>query len=184
MACCLFGAKPLPAPMLTYCQPDLLENISIKIEVIYWMRCILTHWPLGNFRHVSFKQILVIDGWGISCEIALIWMSVDFTDDQSTLVQVMTWCRQATSHYLSQYWARFLSPHGITRPHWVKVLDVKGQPFCSCLTQGVKNNKFCMILVIIGSGNGLPPLRQRERKIKFIGIFEDRGPPVRQQAIT
>ena len=31
-----------------------------------------------NFRHVIFKQILVIDGWGISCEIALIWMSLDF----------------------------------------------------------------------------------------------------------
>ena len=24
-----------------------------------------------DFRHVIFKQILVIDGWGISCEIAL-----------------------------------------------------------------------------------------------------------------
>ena len=44
----------------------------------------------------------MIDGWGISSEIALIWMSLDFTDDQSTLVQVMAWCRQATSHYLSQ----------------------------------------------------------------------------------
>ena len=30
-----------------------------------------------NFRHVIFKQILVIDGWPISCEIALIWMSLD-----------------------------------------------------------------------------------------------------------
>ena len=29
-----------------------------------------------NFRHVIFKQILVIDDWGISCEIALIWMSL------------------------------------------------------------------------------------------------------------
>ena len=27
--------------------------------------------------------ILVIDGWGISCEIALIWMSLDLTDDKS-----------------------------------------------------------------------------------------------------
>ena len=41
------------------------------------------------------QQILVIDGWGIFCEIALIWMSLDYTDDQSTLVQVMAWCRQA-----------------------------------------------------------------------------------------
>ena len=73
-----------------------------------------------NFRYVIFKQILVIDGWGISCEIALIWMSLDITDDQSTLVQVMAWCRQATSHYLSQCWPRSLSPYGVTRPHWVK----------------------------------------------------------------
>ena len=82
----------------------------------------LTHWPLGNlsdFRNVIFKQLLVIDGWGISYEIALIWMSLDFTDDQSTLVQVMAWCRQATSHYLSQCWPRSLSPYGVTRPQWV-----------------------------------------------------------------
>ena len=69
---------------------------------------------------VIFKWILVIDGWGISCEIALIWMSLDFTADQSTLVQVMARCRQATSHYLSQCWRRSLSPYGITRPEWVK----------------------------------------------------------------
>ena len=72
-----------------------------------------------NFRHVIFKQILVIDGWGISCEIALTWMSLDFIDDQSTLVQVMIWCRQAASHYLSQCWPRFLLPYGVTRPRWV-----------------------------------------------------------------
>ena len=77
---------------------------------------------IWNFRCIIFKQILVIDGWGISCEIALIWMSLDFTDDQSTLVQVMAWCRQATSHYLSQCWPRSLSPYGITRPQWVKAL--------------------------------------------------------------
>ena len=31
-------------------------------------------------------------------------MSLYLTDDKSTLVQVMAWCRQATSHYLSQCW--------------------------------------------------------------------------------
>ena len=73
-----------------------------------------------NSRYVIFKQISVIDGWGISSEIALIWMSLDCTDDQSTLVQVMAWCRQATSHYLSQCWLWSLSPYGLTRPQWVK----------------------------------------------------------------
>ena len=73
-----------------------------------------------NFRHVIFKQILVIDGCSISCKIALIiWMSLDFTDDQSTLVQVMARCRQASSHYLSQCWPRSLSPYGFTRTQWV-----------------------------------------------------------------
>ena len=72
-----------------------------------------------NFRHVIFKQILVIDDWGISCEIALSWKPHDLTDDKSTLVQVMAWCRQATSHYLSQCWPRSLSPYGVTRPQWV-----------------------------------------------------------------
>ena len=57
-----------------------------------------------------------------SCEIVLIWMSLDFTDDQSTLVQVMAWCRQATSHYLSQCWPRSLSPYGVARPQWVNSL--------------------------------------------------------------
>ena len=72
-----------------------------------------------NFRYVIFKRISVIDGWGIFCEIALIWMSLDFTDDQSTLVQVMAWCRQAQSHHLSQCWPRSLSPYDVTRPQLV-----------------------------------------------------------------
>ena len=59
---------------------------------------------------------------GFSCETALLWISLDFTDDQSTLVQVMAWCRQATSHYLSLCWPRSLSPYDITRPQWVNTL--------------------------------------------------------------
>ena len=32
MACRLFGAKPLPEPMLSYCQLDSWEHISVKYE--------------------------------------------------------------------------------------------------------------------------------------------------------
>ena len=80
-----------------------------------------------NFKCVIFKRNLVIDGWGISSEITLIWMLLDFTDYQSTLVQVMAWCRQATSHYLSQCWPRSLSPYGVTRPQWVKSVVLSWQ---------------------------------------------------------
>ena len=50
-------------------------------------------------------------------------MSLDFRDDQSTLVQLMAWCRQAASHYLSQCWPRPLSPYDVTRPQWVNSLS-------------------------------------------------------------
>ena len=54
-------------------------------------------------------------------EIATRWLSLDFSDDESTLVQVMAWCRQAPSHYLSHCWPRSVSPYGIIRPQWVNV---------------------------------------------------------------
>ena len=46
---------------------------------------------------------------------------------ESTLVQVMAWCRQATSHHLSQCWPRSLTPYGITRPQWVKFIRKPSQ---------------------------------------------------------
>ena len=75
-----------------------------------------------NFRLAIFKLILMNGGWGISYKITLRWMPLDLSDDKSTLVQVMAWCRQATSHYLSQCWPRSLSPYGVTRPQWVKLI--------------------------------------------------------------
>ena len=98
---------------------------SDKWTVMYSVACKLTHWPLGDFkeifRKVIFQLILMIDGWNISCKIVLKWMPMDFTNGKSTLVQVMAWCRQATSHYLSQCWPRSLSPYGVIRPQWVNL---------------------------------------------------------------
>ena len=60
-------------------------------------------------------------------------MSLDFTDDKSTLVQVMAWCRQATSHYLSQGWPRFILPYGVTRPQWVNLIILQAfLSYASC----------------------------------------------------
>ena len=46
-------------------------------------------------------------------------MPLDLADDKSTLVQVMAWCRQATSHYLSQCWPRSTLLYGVTKPQWI-----------------------------------------------------------------
>ena len=40
-------------------------------------------------------------------------------DGKSMLVQVMAWCHQAASHYLSQCWPSSMLPYSITRPQRV-----------------------------------------------------------------
>ena len=69
-------------------------------------------WFQWNFVWIIFKLISVIGGRDMASEIVLRWLSLDLSDDKSTLVQVMAWCHQATSHYLSQCWPRSLSPLG------------------------------------------------------------------------
>ena len=68
-----------------------------------------------KFIRINFKLSLVLNGWGVSCEISPRWMSLHLTDDKSTLVQVMAWCHQATSHYLFRFWLSSISPYGVTR---------------------------------------------------------------------
>ena len=70
-------------------------------------------------KYVIFNLVLLIGIFRSSHDNALRWMPQDLTDDKSTLVQVMAWCRQATSHFLSQCWLSSLSPYGVARPQWV-----------------------------------------------------------------
>ena len=49
----------------------------------------------------------MIHGRCVSSVIVHRWMSRGLTDNKSTLVRVMAWCRQATSHYLGQWWPRY-----------------------------------------------------------------------------
>ena len=69
--------------------------------------------------YVIFNFVLLICLFRFSLGNALRLMPEKLTDDKSTLVQVMAWCRQATSHYLSQCWPSSMSPYGVTRAQWV-----------------------------------------------------------------
>ena len=71
-------------------------------------------------------------------------MPLDLTDDKSTLVQVMAWCCQATNHYLSQCWPRYMSPNDITRPQWVNLKIQKMIILCF-------DNLYARIIVMTGS---------------------------------
>ena len=52
---------------------------------------------LNQAPAVILKLIFMTYGWDIPSEIALTCMSLDLTEDKSTLVQVMAWCHQVTS---------------------------------------------------------------------------------------
>ena len=73
-----------------------------------------------DFKNVIFNLALLI-GIFKSYDNIFRWMPQGLTDDKSTLVQVMAWCRQATSHYLNQCWPRSPTPYGITRPQWINI---------------------------------------------------------------
>ena len=86
-----------------------------------WFSSLAPVGPRCHFKTAIFNLVLLIGIFTSSNDNALRWMPWDLTDDKSTLVQVMAWCRQATSHYLSQCWPSSMSPYGVTRPQWVNV---------------------------------------------------------------
>ena len=95
-------------------------------------------------RGGGFKLILAIYTSSIFCEIPIRWIQ-HLTGHKSTMVQAMAWCRQATSHYMSQCLLRSLAPYGVTRPKWVN-LDIANH---------------LLHVVWICPGNGLVPIRQQ-----------------------
>ena len=95
----------------------------------------------------------------------LLWSCPNMTDDQSTLVQVMAWCHQATSHYLSQCWPRSLTPYGITRPQWVKLVIFKIKDSSEELfpwnCSNLNATRPHWLIINIGSGKVLVPSGNR-----------------------
>ena len=85
---------------------------SVWIESLALGRC------GNNFECVISEHLIKF--MRTSCDIALRWMTQQNpTDDKSTLVQVMAWCRQTRSNCLSQCRPRSISLYGITRPQCV-----------------------------------------------------------------
>ena len=83
-------------------------TVMFLIVTQWSKKCIRNLCPVWHHCNVSLlnmlKVILVTGDWGTPSEIALRWLPLGFTNDKSTLVRVMAWCHQATSHYLGQGW--------------------------------------------------------------------------------
>ena len=92
------------------------------VDVVVYLISAIMNRVIKRFYCMIFKLIIQNSSLGTHCEIAYRWMPHNLTNEKPTLVQVMAWCHQATSHYLSQCWPRSMSPYDITRLHWVKML--------------------------------------------------------------
>ena len=62
-----------------------------------------------TFTH---KYITDLQKFNNQCYFYILYQ-IEYHGLGSTLAQVMAWCRQATSHYLNQFWPRSISPNGI-----------------------------------------------------------------------
>ena len=81
----------------------------------------------------------------------------------------MGWCRQATSHYLSQCWLSCLSPYGVVRPQWVNTMkpEQNGHHFADDILKCILLNENAWLLIKIwlkfvpkGPINNFPALVQ------------------------
>ena len=107
--------------ILVFYPAITLHHIVASCQT-FWINSLVPGRSECNSKNVIFSHVLLIGVFRSSHDNALWWMPQDLTDNKSTLVQVMAWCRQAASHYLGQCGLSFLSPYGITRPQWVNVI--------------------------------------------------------------
>ena len=101
------GDKPLSEPMMV----SLLTHICVTrpqwVNLSYPGRYNIKSKNL-DLNEKNCEQIL-----HILCDCT----GMDANNIESTLVQVMAWCHQATHPYLSQCWPRSMFPYGITIGH-------------------------------------------------------------------
>ena len=153
------GDKPLSEPMMV----SLPTHICVARP--QWVNSLAPGRPGCHFKTAIFNLVLLIGIFISSNDNPLRWMSWDLTN-KSTLVQVMAWCRQATSHYLSQCWPSSMLPYGVTRPQCVNTLRLRwnGRHFADNIFKFIV--VFCFryhwillqmiqLTVNIGSDNGL-----------------------------
>ena len=88
------------------CWPSSLTHICGKGEK--WVNSMNPGRFSSNFKGIILKLIIQKRNMSSHYEVALRQVLDDLTNETSTLVQVMAWCRQATSYYLSQCWPRSL----------------------------------------------------------------------------
>ena len=78
----------------------------------------------GNFKSIIFKLIILNTVLGTWCKIVLSCVPQNLTNQKLALVQIMAWCHQAASYYLSQCWPRSMWLYGVSRPQFCILCDL------------------------------------------------------------
>ena len=76
-------------------------NYNLDLFLFLYFHLNWTHCSLEDVASTTNTCVLFKQNLSISSEIELKWMPQDLTEEKSTLVWVMAWCRQAASHYLT-----------------------------------------------------------------------------------
>ena len=95
--------------------PNEATRHHVRNKLTHWLQgdvvITLTHWPLGDLDAILKLQFSISFYWFVSSHHLRIipWDECQGTSPMisQTLVEVMAWCRQATSHYLSQCWPSY-----------------------------------------------------------------------------
>ena len=131
---CLRSADDVTIDCAIHYKTRHFTDLGLRIKRCFasrlqWQRWLIAHARCGcNLKLVFFYLIWRIDICSIYDNISTRWMSQDFIDHLSTLVQVMACCHQATGHFLSQCWPSSISPHGVTRLQWAN--EPKVENYC------------------------------------------------------
>ena len=118
----VFGGLPLRQSI-----PPCLNFLLVQQEVLSLEYDVMLNWhqdvqllPWTQWHMRDVVVVLQVDFWNLFWMIALIDILCSSCEiechmgDKWTLVQVMAWCCQAASHYLSV--KRSMWPYSITRP--------------------------------------------------------------------
>ena len=89
----------------------IIPNLSALGMSVYIFNLSLRGCGL-DIECVIYKCLVVITSIHISSAITFKWTVQNLSRDKSALLLVMTWCRQATKHYLRKCYARSLTPFG------------------------------------------------------------------------
>ena len=106
--------------VLTLGSKELNGWQTFKCIAVIWLNSFTPRRSECDFKNAIFNLVLLIGIDRDSYNNVLKCLPWYLTDDKSTLVQVMAWCHQATSHHLKQCWLRSVSKYGVTRPQLYK----------------------------------------------------------------